>query len=127
MIVLHSRGGPHRLDQAVEIGGGVNRENAGQRGRRSHLDPGDPGMGVIAATKRDMKRAGHGMICREGALAGQQPRVFAPPNPCPDMFRPQGHRFTVPARLEAIMAPEFCLATAAWFMQLRGRQINPAD
>ena len=32
--------------------------------------------------------AGHGKVGREGTLAGQQPRVLAPPDPRAYMFRP---------------------------------------
>ncbi len=74
---------PGLLHVWVQVIGHEHRVHAGQRQRRGGVDTVDPGSGKRAAHEACMQHAWPRHIVDEGPVAGQQPRVLHPLDPCP--------------------------------------------
>jgi hypothetical protein len=89
VIIVHPRRRAHRTYETIEVARGVDRENPRHGGRRRGADAGDQGVGVVAAPKRHVQRAGDDAVVGEGAEAREQSGILDPPDPRADVLRPQ--------------------------------------
>ena len=72
---------PGLLDVGVQVGGGEDRVDAGQRERRGGVDAVDTGAGKRAAHEAGVQHAGPGDVVDERAVAGEQAGVLDPRDP----------------------------------------------
>ena len=89
VIVLHPRCRAQRRERAFDVRGRDHRHDTGHRLGLGTFDPGDAGMGVVAAPERDGEGARELVIVDIGALAGEQARVLDPEHAGADEFGPQ--------------------------------------
>ena len=87
VVVGHARERDHRLEVADDIVGREHVDHARRRLGLAHLDPHDQRVRLRTAPERHMQRAVRLAIGRIFAIAGEQSRVFGPPDRHADVAR----------------------------------------